>query len=327
MKRREFISLLGGAAAAWPLAGHAQQPTMPVIGYLSARSPDDTAHLVAAVRRGLGEHGFVEGQNVRIEYRFANGHYERLPAMAAELVRRGVTVLATSGGENAAQAAKAATSTIPIVFILGGDPIKQGLATSFNRPGGNAAGITLLTNLLEPKRLGLLRELVPSAATIGFLLNPGFAASEGQLADVQEAARAINLQVHVLRADTDQELNAVFDTVVQQRLGAVAVGAAPFFDTRREKIVALAARHAVPTMYHFREFVAAGGLVSYGIDPVDAYRQFGNYTGRVLNGAKPADLPVMQAIKFEFVINLKTAKALGLEVPPGLSARADEVIE
>jgi putative ABC transport system substrate-binding protein len=326
VNRRSFITLAGGMAAAWPLDVRAQR-AMPVIGYLSARSAGDTSHLIAAVRRGLGEQGFVEGQNVRIEYRFANGQYDRLPEMATELVHRGVTILTTTGGENAAHAAKAATSDIPIVFVIGGDPVKQGLAASFNRPDGNATGITLLTNLLEPKRLGLLRELVPSATAIGFLLNPSFAAAASQMADIQEAARAINLQVHVLRADTDSDLDAAFDTVVQRSLGALAVAAGPFFDTRREKLVALAARHAVPTMYHFREFAAAGGLVSYGIDPVEVYRQAGIYTGRVLKGTKPSELPVMQATKFEFVINLKTAKALGLDVPPGLSARADEVIE
>ncbi len=327
MRRREFMALVGGAAAAWPLAARAQQAAAPVIGYLSARSPDDTAHLVAAFRKGLGEHGFVEGRNVTIEYRWALGQHDRLPAMAAELARRPVTVLSSSGGESAALAAKAATSTIPIVFLIGGDPVKQGFVTSFNRPDGNATGITLLTNTLEPKRLGLLRELMPQASALGVLVNPNFPPVQGQLSDVQTAARAIDLQVQVLRASTDSEIDAAFETVARQRIPALAIAADPFFDTRRDKLVALAARHAVPTMYHFREFVAAGGLVSYGVDPAEAYRQVGVYTGRVLRGAKPAELPVMQAIKFEFVINLKTAKALGLEVPPGLSARADEVIE
>jgi putative ABC transport system substrate-binding protein len=330
LNRREFIALLGGAAVApilSPRFAHSQPAAIPVIGYLSARSPEDTAHLVAAVRRGLAGHGLVEGRNVRIEYRFANGQYDRLPAMAAELVGLGVTVLTATGGEPAAFAAKAATSTIPIVFLIGGDPVKQNLVASFNRPGGNVTGVTLLTNLLEPKRLGLLRELVPSAARIGFLFNPSFPPSVGQLADVQQAARAANMQVEVLRANNDSEIDAAFETILQQRLGALSIAASPFFDTRREKIVGLATRHRVPAMYHFREFAVAGGLVSYGIDPVDAYRQTGVYTGRVLKGTKPADLPVMQATKFEFVINLKTAKALGLEVPPTVSARADEVIE
>jgi putative ABC transport system substrate-binding protein len=326
VKRRQFIAALGGAAA-WPLLARAQQAAMPVIGYLSSRSPDDTVHLVAAFRRGLGEDGFVEGRNVTIQYSWALGQYDRLPAMAAEFVRRPVTVLASTGGEPAALAAKAATSTIPIVFAIGGDPVKQGLAASFNRPGGNATGITLLTNLLESKRLGLLRELVPQASTIGFLLNPNFPPAESQLSDVQAAARTINLQIHVLRASADREIDAAFETIAQQRISALVVAADPFFDTRREKLVALAVRHAVPTMYHFREFAVAGGLVSYGIDPSDVYRQVGVYTGRVLKGVKPADLPVVQATKFEFVINLRTAKALALQVPPGLSASADEVIE
>jgi putative ABC transport system substrate-binding protein len=330
MRRRELVKLIGGAAATssvcWPLPLRAQQP-MPVIGYLSGRSPDDTAHLLAAFRKGLGEQGFVEGRNVTIEYRWALGQYDRLPAMAAELVRRPVTVLASTGGEPAAQAAKAATSAIPIVFAIGGDPIQQGFVTSFNRPDGNATGITLLTNTMEPKRLGLLRELVPQASTIGVLLNPTFPPAASQLSDVQAAARAIDLQVQVLRASTDREIDAAFETVARQRILALSVAADPFFDTRRDKLVALAARHAVPTMYQFREFAAAGGLVSYGIDPADIYRQVGAYTGRLRKGTKPADLPVLQPTKFEFVINLKTAKALGLEVPPGVSARADEVIE
>jgi len=325
VKRREFITLLGGAAATWPLATRAQQ-TMPVIGYLSARSPEDTTHLVAAFRRGLVEDGYVEGQNVAIQYRWALGQVDRLPALAAELAGRSVAILVATGGESAALAAKAATSTIPIVFSMG-DPVKAGLVASYNRPGGNATGINLLTQTLEPKRLGLLHELVPQAATIGFLLNPNFPSAEDQSKDMQEAARAIGLHIHVLRANTDREIEAAFETVAQDRIGALAVGASPFFDTRRNTLVALAARHAVPTMYHFREFAAAGGLMSYGIDPVDAYRQVGVYAGRILKGAKPADLPVLQPTKFEFVINLKTAKALSLEIPARLLSFVDEVIE
>jgi putative ABC transport system substrate-binding protein len=327
MQRRKFITLIGGAAAAWSLAARAQQPEVPVVGWLNAKSPDDTAHLVAAFRRGLGEAGFIEGQNVMIEYRWALGQYDRLPAMAAELVRRPVTVLASAGGEPAALAAKAATSTIPIVFIIGGDPVKQGLAASFNRPGGNSTGISVLTSTLEPKRLGLLRELVPRAETIGVLMNPNYPQFESQLRDVQEAAHAINLQIHVLRASTDREIDAAFETVAQRRIPALSVAADPFFDTRRDKLVVLAARHAVPTMYHFREFAAAGGLVSYGFDNSDAYRLLGVYTGRMLKGAKPADLPVLQPTKFELVINLKTAKAIGLTIPEAFLLRADEVIE
>lgn len=327
MRRRDAIRLLGGAAVAWPVGARGQQPPKPAIGYLSARSPDDTGRLVVAFRMGLREQGFIEGGNVLIEFRWGLGEYDHLSDMAAELVRRQVAVIVASGGEPAALAAKAATSTVPIVFSIGGDPIKQGLASSFNRPGGNSTGITLLTNQLEPKRLGLLRQLVPHATTIGFLLNPSYPASEGQLKDVQDAARAIDQEIFLLRADTDNDLVRAFETATRERIAALAVGAAPFFDTRRDNIVALAARHAVPTMYHFREFVDAGGLVSYGIDAADAYRQLGVYAGLILNGAKAAELPVMQPTKFQLVINLGTAKALGLDVPLGFSAGADEVIE
>ena len=326
MKRREFITLLGSMLTAWPLAARAQQAAMPVIGYLSARSPEDTTHLVAAFRRGLAENGCVEGQNVAIEYRWALGQVDRLPALAAELAGRSVAILVATGGESAALAAKAATSTIPIVFSMG-DPVKAGLAASYNRPGGNATGINLLTDTMEAKRLGLLHELVPQAATIGFLLNPNFPSAEEQTKDMQEVARAIGEHIRILRANTDREIEAAFKTVAQDRIGALAVAASPFFDTRRDTLVALAARHAVPTMYHFREFAAAGGLMSYGIDPVDAYRQVGVYAGRILKGAKPADLPVLQPTKFETVINLKTAKTLGIKISDNLLSLADEVIE
>ena len=327
MRRRDFITLIGSGVAAWPLAVRAQQSAMPMIGYLSARSPDETAHLVEAFRRGLGEQGFVEGQNVTIEYRWALGQYDRLPAMAAELVRRPVTVLTTTGGEPSALAAKAATSTIPIVFTVGGDPVKLGLVTSYNSPGGNATGVSLLTNPAEPKRIGLLRELVPQATTIGFLLNPTLAQSASQTSDVQEAAHTLNLQVHILPASNDREIESAFESIAPQRIQALAVAADPFFDSRREKIVALAARHAVPTIYHFREYAMVGGLVSYGTSASDAYRQVGVYTGRVLKGVKPTDLPVVQSVKFELVINLKVAKALDLTIAPSLLALADEVIE
>ena len=326
MRRRKFISLLGGAAT-WPLAAVAQQQAMPVIGYLSARSPDDTAHLLAAFRRGLGENGFVEGQNVTIEYRWALGQYDRLPAMALELVRRSVTVLTATGGEPATFAAKAASSTIPMVFTVAGDPIKQGLVASYNRPGGNATGVRLLTTLAEPKRLGLLHELVPQATTIGFLLDPGYSQSASQLSDVREAARTLNLQVDILQASTDREIEAAFEKVAPQSIQALAVAADPFFDTRREKLVALAAHHAVPTIYQFREYVVAGGLMSYGVDASDAYRLVGVYTGRVLKGVKPADLPVIETVKFQCVINLKTAKTLGVKISDNLLSLADEVIE
>jgi putative ABC transport system substrate-binding protein len=326
LRRREFITLISSAAM-WPLAAGAQQSAMPMIGYLSARSPDETAHLVEAFRRGLGEQGFVEGQNVTIEYRWALGQYDRLPAMAAELVRRPVTVLTTTGGEPSALAAKAATSTIPIVFTVGGDPVKLGLVTSYNSPGGNATGVSLLTNPAEPKRIGLLRELVPQATTIGFLLNPTLAQSASQTSDVQEAAHTLNLQVRILPASNDREIESAFESIAPQRIQALAVAADPFFDSRREKIVALAAHHAVPTIYHFREYAVVGGLVSYGTSASDAYRQVGVYTGRVLKGVKPTVLPVVQSVKFELVINLKVAKALDLTIAPSLLALADEVIE
>ena len=326
MQRREFITLLGGAAVAWPLTARAQQPAMPVIGFLHARSPEDSAPQVGAFRRGLAERGYVEGQNVTVEYRWGRGQYSQLPAMAAELVRRPVTVL-VAGAEPAVLAAKAATSSIPIVFSVGSDPVKLGLVASYNRPGGNVTGINILTTTLEAKRLGLLHELVPQAATIGVLLNPKSPAYENQLKEVHEAVLALGLQVHVLRASTDREVEAAFETVAQQRIPALILVADPFFDTRREKLVALAAGHAVPVMYQFREYTVAGGLMSYGIDLPDAYRQVGVYVGRILKGEKPADLPILQPTKFEFVINLKTAKALGLTVPLHLQQIADEVIE
>jgi putative ABC transport system substrate-binding protein len=328
MRRREFITLLSTAAAASALcarAAHAQQSGMPIIGYLSVRSNDN--YLVEALRRGLRETGYVEGQNVAIEYRWAMGQYDRMPAMAAELARLPLAVLVTAGGEPAALAAKAATSTIPIVFVIGGDPVKVGLVASYNLPGGNATGTSILTPTMEAKRLGLLHELVPQATRIAVLLNPNFPPFEGQERDLQEAGRALGVNIHVLRAGSDREIEAAFETVAQQRIAAVLVGSDPFFDSRRDQLVALAVRQMVPTLYHFREFAAAGGLVSYGIDISDSHRQMGIYVGQILKGTKPSDLPVLQPTKFELVINLKTAKALSLEVPPTLLARADEVIE
>jgi putative ABC transport system substrate-binding protein len=300
---------------------------MPVIGYLSARSREDTSHLIAAFEKGLAEGGFADGRNVKIEYRFARGEYDRLPAMANEMVRLPVTVIATTGGEPSARAAKAATSTIPIVFALGSDPVKQGLTASINRPGGNATGITTLTNEMEPKRLGLLHELVPQTKTIGFLLNPSFAQADSQVADIREAARAANLEIIIVRADTDQEIDSAFLALDRQHIPALVVAANPFFDTRRKRIVALAERSAVPAIYHFREYADDGGLMSYGLNFPDVYRQVGAYTALVLKGAKPADLPVVQATKFEFVINLRTAKRLGVKISDNLLSLADEVIE
>jgi putative ABC transport system substrate-binding protein len=327
MKRREVITLLGAATALWSLSTRAQQPAMPVIGYLSARSPEDTAHLVDAFRRGLREAGFVEGQNVTVEYRWAFGQHDRLPGLAADLVHKPVAVLVSTGGESAALAAKAATSTIPIAFIIGGDPVKLGLAATYSQPGGNATGVSIMTSTLEPKRLELLRELVPQASTIGVFLDPNFPPYEEQLGDLREAARALDLQVQELRVGTDAEIEQAFETVARQHIAAVMVVAGPFFDTRRDKLVTLATRYAVPAMYHFREFTAAGGLVSYGIDSRVSYRQIGVYAGGILNGEKVANLPVIQPTKFELVINLKTAKTLGLKVPLTLQVAADEVIE
>jgi putative tryptophan/tyrosine transport system substrate-binding protein len=325
--RREFITLLGGAAAAWPLVARAQQPAMPVIGFLSVRSPSEATYAVAAFHRGLKEGGYVEGQNVAIEYRWAEAQYGRLPALAAELVRRRAAVITTTGGPTAALAAKAATTTIPIVFIVGDDPVKLGLVASLNRPGGNATGINFFVTAMEGKRLGLLHELVPTAALMGVLLNPTSAPFEFQLKDVQEAARSIGQQIHVLHASSEQDIHAAFTTFVRMRAQALLVCADPFFNGRREQLVTLAAHYAIPTIYELREYAMAGGLMSYGTSLPDTYLQIGIYTARILKGERPADLPVVQPTKFEFVINLKTAKALGLDVPPTLLARADEVIE
>jgi putative ABC transport system substrate-binding protein len=325
-RRREFITLLG-CGAAWPLAVGAQPSATPVIGYLSARSPHDTTLLLEAFRRGLSETGFVEAQNVTIEYRWALGQHDRLPELAAELVSKPLAVLVATGGEGAALAAKGATSTIPIAFITGTDPVKLGLAASYNRPGGNATGINIIAVSLEPKRLEILRDLVPQASTIGALFDPRFRSYEDQLRAVRDAARALNLQVEELRAATDAEIDLAFETADQRRIPALTIAAGPFFDTRRDKLVALATRHELPTMYQFRDFPLAGGLMSYGVDLRDSYRQIGVYAGALLKGKKPAELPILEPTKFELVVNLRTAKALGLAIPPALLARADEVIE
>jgi putative ABC transport system substrate-binding protein len=326
MKRREFISLLGGAAVAWPLAARAQQVT-PVIGYLQARGPDDAGYLAAAFRRGLRDGGFIAGKDVQVEYRWASGQYDRLPALAKELVGLSGSVLAAGGGESTVLAAKAATSTIPIVFSMSSDPVKLGLATSYNRPGGNATGIIIFTAFLEPKRLGLLHDLVPSAAKMGFMVDNSFALAADQIHEVDEASRTIGVPIHVLPVESKQEIEAAFETIAQEHIGALAVGSSPFLDTRRDQLVALAARAAVPTMYHFREYTSAGGLVSYGIDIQDVHRQVGLYSAQILKGAKAADLPILQPTKFALVINMKTAQALSLSIPPQVLAIADEVIE
>jgi putative ABC transport system substrate-binding protein len=326
MRRREFITLLGGVVA-WPLAARAQQPAMPVIGFLSSGSPDPFANVVAAFRLGLSETGYVEGRNAAIEYRWAEGQYDRLPKMAADLVHRQVAIIVTSGGLVTALAAKAATTTIPIIFNVGEDPAQIGLVASLARPGGNATGINFFTQEVVAKRLGLLHELVPTASTIVVLLNPASPTIESQLKDVQEAARAVGRQMHILQASTERDIDAAFATLAQLRAGALLVGADPFFYSQRDQIVAQAARYGVPAIYEQREFAVAGGLVSYGTNLADAYHQVGIYAGRILKGEKPADLPVQQSTKFEFVINLKTAKALSLAVPSGVLAIADEVIE
>ncbi len=328
MRRRDFINGIIGSATAWPLGVRAQQ-AMPVIGFLSSGSADDVyfAQLAAGFRKGLNEVGYVGGRNVAIEYRFAENQRDRLPALVADLVGRKVAVIAATGGGASILATKAATTTIPIVFTFGGDPVREGYVASLNRPGGNVTGITWFNGLLSAKALGLLHELVPNAAVIAIMTNPKLPESARTLSDAEEAARTLGRQLLVLNASVPSEIDTAFATLRQQRADALLVGADPFLASRRQQIVALAARDAIPAMYPNREYVAAGGLMSYGNDVPDGYRRAGLYVARILKGEKPADLPVDQATGFEFVINLKTAKALGLDVPPGLSARANEVIE
>jgi len=326
MRRRELILLLGGViTAARPL--RAQQKAMPVIGYLGGSSPNRSAANLAAFHQGLTETGYVEGQNLTIEYRWAEGRYDRLPAMAADLVDRKVDVIVGGAGPTSAFAAKNATSTIPIVFTSGDDPVAAGLVASLSRPGGNLTGVSILYAELVPKRLELLSELAPQAGTIALLVNPKSPEAEPTIRDAQEAARTKGVRLRVVEAATEGEIDAAFASLAQLHAGALVVGADPFFNSRREQLVALASRHAVPAIYHARFFVVAGGLIGYGPSPTAMYRQVGVYAGKILNGAKPADLPVIQPTTFELVINLKTAKVLGLTVPQSLLARADEVIE
>ena len=331
MTRRQFITLLGGAAAAWPFGVRAQQPAMPVIGFLSSFAAEsfapETQPYAAAFRKGLSEAGFSDGHNVTIEYRWAENQPSRLPVLAAELVHRKVALIAATGGQASALAAKAATSTIPIVFTAGGDPVAIGLVASLNRPGGNATGVVLLANALAAKRLEIMSELVPKASNIGFLVNPNNASAAAEISDIEAAARAMGKQAVMLRASTEREIEMTSAALVRQRVEGLMIAADAFFDARRNQIVELAVQQAMPAIYFSRQFATAGGLMSYGSSITDGYRQAGLYAGRILKGDKPADLPVMQATKFELVINLRTARTLGLAVPLALLARADEVIE
>jgi putative tryptophan/tyrosine transport system substrate-binding protein len=325
MRRRNLMTVLTGAMA-YPLLAGAQQQPMPVIGYLSAGAPESDDFRLTAFRQGLNETSYVEGQNVAIEYRWAQGQNDRLPALAAELVRRQVTVIATVGPPPLF-AVKAATSTIPIVFVVGIDPVESGLVASLNRPGGNITGVALISAELAGKRLDLLHELMPTAALVALLVDPSNPTSDPQTRNLQDAARSLGLALHVLRASTASEIDAAFDAIIELRAGALVLGSGPFFTNQRAQIVALAARHAMPAIYGSRLFPVAGGLMSYGADLADSFRQAGVYTGKILKGARPADLPVEQVVKIELVINLATAKALGLTVPMTLLGRADEVVE
>jgi putative tryptophan/tyrosine transport system substrate-binding protein len=326
LQRRWLLTLLGGVAA-WPLAAHAQVHPPQVAGFLNSRSSREATYLVAAFRHGLAEAGFVEGRNIVIEYRWAEGQYQRLPELAAELVRARVAVIAATGGAPSALAAKAATATIPVVFTAGDDPVAAGLVASMNRPGGNLTGISMIANQLGAKRLQLLHELVPNASAIAFLVNPNYSSTKVQLRDVEEASRALGLALHVFEVSSERDFEPAFASFIEQRCNALLVATDPFFNSWRDRLVALATRHSIATSYAYREFAVAGGLMSYAPSLVDGYRLTGVYTGRILKGEKPADLPVLQPTKFEFVINMKTAQALGLTIAPGLLAIADEVIE
>jgi putative ABC transport system substrate-binding protein len=327
MRRRQVIAALGGAMTAWPLVGHAQPKAVPVIGFMSGRSPAVSTHLVAAFRQGLTEIGFVEGKNLAVEYRWAEGRYDLLPAFAADFVGRKVDVIVAGGATDTARAAQEATSTIPIVFVNGSDPVEDRLVASLARPGGNVTGVTFLAQELNSKLLELARELVPKAATIGLLVNQTNSTSERQRQDLQKVARQTSVELLVLSASTASELDAAFDTLIRGHAGALIVVPEAFFISQRDRLATLAIRHSVPTIYGFREFVAAGGLMSYGASFASSFHQVGVYAGRILKGTKPADLPVVQPAKFELVINMETARALGLTIPRSVLARADEVIE
>jgi putative ABC transport system substrate-binding protein len=326
IRRREFITLLGGAAAAWPLAARAQQPARPVIGYLSSRTPESDVPMLAAIRQGLGAAGYVENKNVTIEYRFANGQYDQIPALAADLVRHRVAVMVAATGPSAL-AAKAATTTIPVVFSIAGNPVEDGLVASLNRPGGNVTGVSNLGADTGAKRWELLHELIPSAKIVALLINPNATSAESEAKDAQVAADALGLQVHVLRASNERDFDTAFADLALLRADALVIGTDPFFTSQSERLAALSLRHAVPAIFRVRAFATSGGLMSYGGNITEAYRQVGAYTARILKGEKPADLPAQQVTKIELIINLKTAKTLGLTVPPSLLAIADEVIE
>jgi len=327
MRRREFIALLGINTAAWPLAARAQQAAMPVIGWLSARSPAEAASVLQAFRQGLGQVGYFEGKNVTIEYRWAEGRYDQLPALAAELVSRQVTVIAATGGEPSPLAAKAATSTIPIICTLGGDPVETGLVASLNQPGGNLTGTTIMAVEMAPKRLDLARQLVPNATAIAMLINSKFPTAAAEAREVQDAARPAGIQINLLTASTESEIDKAFTTIVEQKNAALIIGTDPFLVGQRDQLVRLAARYTLPTIYFLREFVEAGGLMSYGPNIANGYRQAGVYAGLILNGANPANLPIVRPTQFQLYLNIKTAKTLSLQIPPLLLALADEVIE